>query len=352
MFRKYIAVLTAVMMLAAVSAAPASEAGTFSDFSRTEGEDERLTILNNAAESIAVSYTTEDGVTVEICQAYYEGDRMYVSYKLTGKPLYIELHEGIPEGTYAWDEERTDFAAAEKFRPVIPQRREEMKWLNGEGQRWTFDRFTSLGDGITLEDGTYADIVDGKEKYPEDGSVIGWKECRIPKESLADILTFRLTLMRFNEINFQDETTFRNWSEDLGRTYVSFRLNRNDCVRYLRGDFQAESYLAHAELAAGKVDIRGMVRLVSEKQAQGWKTWWDETTDTAGTDLILGWNLYWNGQPVFRDYDIGTLLNGDDEVIFDLQYPYLTDLGGLSLVPSYSQTGEQPDEFIPFGNAE
>ena len=303
MFRKTISVLTAMTVLAAAAISPsrASATGTFGDFSRTEGADERLSILANAAESIAVSYTNDDGVTVEICQAYYEGDRVYVSYKLTGKPMNIELHEGVPEGEYAWDEVETDFIAAEKLHPFIPQRREEMKWLNGEGQRWTFDRFASLGDGITLADGTYADIVDGKEEYPEDGSVIGWKECRIPKECLADTLTFRLTLMRYNEINFQDGTTFRSWFEDLGRTYVSFTLNRNDHVWYLRGDSTAEDYRAHAELAAGKVDIKGTVCLVSEKQAQCWRAWENGTEDVTETDLILGWNLYWNGQPVFRE---------------------------------------------------
>ena len=136
MFRK-----TMVLILAAsisvFTALPSAASGTglFSDFSRNDGADERLAVLDKTAEEVSVLQVS-DGCRVEISQAYYEGNRIYISYRAEGCPM--------------------------------------------------------IQDGLELKDGSYADIIAGEETEQEDGSIIGWKECIIPEEETGDTQTFLL----------------------------------------------------------------------------------------------------------------------------------------------------------------
>ena len=84
MYRKLSALLALIMALTVFAALPAL----------AEEED--------AAGQATVSVTTEDGITVEIGEAYFEGDRVYVSYRLSGNTSRVELHEGAPEGIDEW----------------------------------------------------------------------------------------------------------------------------------------------------------------------------------------------------------------------------------------------------------
>ena len=345
MFRKtmsclMIAVLAALML----SAAPASASGLFGELSRDEGADPRLSALDSAAEPLSVSYTTEDGVTVEICQAFCEGNRVYLSYRLTGGTVRTELHEGAPEDGIRWDEEYENFVAAEQWSSDSPELQQEIEWLDGSGQRWAESRVTFVSDGITLSDGACADITAGTEEHREDGSAAGWKECLIPEESLADTLTFQLNLRQSREVLFQDGKTLKRLYEDLGRIDVPFTLDRNGYSCRLQGS-SASGIEAAAEFAAGRADLKGTVRVVSPDQAKGW-TAWQEGEDDTGTDLIMWWNLYQNGEPVDLDGDGGCYVSEDGGVVFELQYPLLNSLEGLSLVPEYSDSGEHPEEAI------
>ena len=66
-----------------VSAASASETGLFGKMIETEYTDDRLEAIDNAAETVSISQTTGQ-TTVEISQAYYEGNRIYISYYVNG----------------------------------------------------------------------------------------------------------------------------------------------------------------------------------------------------------------------------------------------------------------------------
>ena len=128
-------ILTVTLLIVSFSAASASEGGLFSEMIETEYSDERLDRLDEIAETVSLSQT-EGGVTVEVSQAYYEGDRVYISYRAN-------------------------------------------------------DRIEEQ-DGLDLEDGSYADIIAGGSIQQEDGSVIGWKECIVPEDETADSQTFCL----------------------------------------------------------------------------------------------------------------------------------------------------------------
>ena len=118
-----------------VSVASASETGLFGKMIETEYTDDRLEAIDNAAETVSISQTTGQ-TTVEISQAYYEGNRIYISYHVNG--------------------------AAE------------------------------ILDGLELEDGSFADIIAGGEVQQDDGTVIGWRECIVPQDEITDPQTFCL----------------------------------------------------------------------------------------------------------------------------------------------------------------
>ena len=272
--------LTVALLVLSLSAAGASAAGVFGELARQEGADERLLLLENAAEEIGISCTTEDGVTVEIDQAYYEGNHVYVAYRV----------------------------------------------LNG---------MAAVQDGLELENGTYADIIAGDETELEDGSTAGWKECVIPEEEAVDVLTFRLMIMKSFE---SDEST-----------YLGFTLNRHEAELRLQGASPADSYQARAEVAMGKIDMKGYVYLHSAEQAAAWLAW-QEGEEETGADPIGGWTLYQNGEPVSADlYGAFRVEEGTDEIVFEVMFPRMEDLSGLALVPDYTQSGEKPEEAIELG---
>lgn len=134
MFRKATALILAGLLLS-LSVASASASGLFSEMTETEYSDERLAVLDEVAETISAS-RTDGSVTVEVSQAYYEGNRVFISYRANAR--------------------------------ILEQ------------------------DGLELEDGAYADIIAGGSTELDDGSVVGWKECVVPEDELASGQTFCL----------------------------------------------------------------------------------------------------------------------------------------------------------------
>ena len=277
MIRKTTALLLALLLpLTVLPAARASGEGLFGELSRTEGADERLALLEEAAEPVNASRDA-DRYRVEVCQAYYEGNRVYVSYRYQGEGVMVR-------------------------------------------------------DGLALEGNAYADIFAGEETPLEDGTVVGWKECAVPEDSAADPLTLYLV--------------FGPGEEDR----VPFTVKRHGYEHRLRGSASGEYGRAEAEVVMGKVDVRGFVRLASPKQAADW-TAWLESGDEEGADAIVSWNLWRDGAQVAADLYGASSLDSPDVLLYELMFPVLDDLHGLSLVPEYSAAGEKPEEGIPLSAA-
>lgn len=266
-------ILAVVWAMVSFPAALASEGGLFAKMIETEYADERLSRLDEIAETVSVPQN-EGGITVEVSQAYYEGNRVYISYTASA--------------------------------PIEEQ------------------------DGLELEDGSYADIIAGGSVQQEDGSIIGWKECIVPEDELANTQTFCLVY----RIAGSEE-----------KRMLKFTLKQNAYDQYLQGDSPAAAYQARTILYMGKIDLKGIVVITSPEQAASWIAW-QEGKESTGTDVIACWNLYQNGELVSADLFGESAVNGTDEVVFSVMYPYIDDLSGLTLVPEYSEAGEKMDEAI------
>ncbi len=343
MRKKIFAALTAAVLLISVSSA--SGAGLFGELARNEDEDERLAILEEVSEQVSAEVTTENGIPVRIEQGYYEGNRVFISYSIGANTDLIQLHEGAPEAGIEWEQVLENWIPGE-LPSYYPDIKKENEWLDGKGQRWLEFPTCSVLDGIDLADGDYADIIAGNETRREDGSVIGWKECVVPAGKAEETVTFLLGVSCSTAIKFQDYTTFRENFGQGNRIRIPFTLTRNDSYRMLQGTSPAKDYSATAEMMMGKVDITGTIRLISPEQAAEW-TAWQEGEESDGTDLILGWNLYKDGEMVSGDLYGASYVGEEDAVIFEVMFPYMDELSGLTIVPEYAKSGEHPDEAIP-----
>lgn len=337
-------VIAIVLIIISLSAALAAGLGIFDSLSRGGDPDERLPVLETVAEPVGTSQTTEEGVTLDISQAYYEGNRIFISYRITGPRTHIELHEGAPETEYEWWSVNENEVMADSYCSDDPEDQRMIEFLDGKGQRWARAESTYLMDGVDLDDGTYADIIGGETQVQEDGSLIGWKECLIPDDHLEDTLTFVLTMRRSCMILFQDYTTLKRASEKRsGSTEVRFTLNRNDRCTFLKGSTQRDDYTAGGTFACGQVDIRGSLVMTCPEE---WAAAYDDWEWNGVTDVIWDWYVYKRDTLVTENAVQAVSGEGSTSVEFELLIPKMDDTDGLKLVPVYRKTGAHPDEAI------
>lgn len=324
MYRKLSALLALIMALTVFAALPAL----------AEEEDDSA--------PMTFSLTTEDGITVEIGEAYYEGDRVYVSYRVTGDLVKVELHEGAPEGITEWKYTKEDVIVAEQISSDNPEEQKGFEWLDGKGQRWTELWSAGVMDGLDLEDGNYADIVDGESEYKEDGSLVGWKKCKIPPESKKDTLTFKLILSRSHTIFFQDYTTYHRIGERGEKTEICFTLKKDERVMCQTGTLHTDAYDAKAEIISGRDELRCSITLtgLDGEWVKAVDTWNSEAfTEMEMPDIITGWNLYQNDN-WFNTEDAVMYTTGEDEVTYEIVVPGKDNGNDLKLVPVYEISGE------------
>ncbi|MGN0779057.1 MAG: hypothetical protein ACI4MJ_07920 [Aristaeellaceae bacterium] len=336
-------VLLVVLVFAMASAALAAGLGLFGQLSSDHHADDRLPELEQVAQSVAVEMATDNHVTLEIGQAYYEGDRVFVSYRLTGTLTRAELHEGEPDQTgIDWDTELEGFICAEEWESDYPEIQKANAWLDGQAPHWAEMQVISIQDGLYLQDGTYLNIIGGDEVIQADGSVIGWKECVIPQEHLAAQMTFKAVLSRSNTIAWQDGTTYRASHTRGENTEIAFTLARNEHYIQLTGSHAAADYQATAVLEQGQVDLTGTITVSCPALWVTQMTSWEKD----GSDMILSWNLYQHGQLVSTKGTQSLACANENTLVYHLLYPHLGSVEGLTLVPVYAHSGEHGDEVL------
>lgn len=221
-------ILSALLMMFSLSAASASEVepGLFATLAQDELGDERLAVLDETAEQLSLSLTTEGGVAVELSQACLEDDHVFVSYRIGANTDLMVLHEGAPDGKMEWTTVLEDWIPAEIVLTGYPDVDRENAWLDGKGQRWLEAPVCAVREGLDLEDGTRLPFVAGSEMKLADGSVIGWRECVIPDETAADTMTFTLVITCESAVKFQDYSTFKGYWNRLDDAGIVFTLTR------------------------------------------------------------------------------------------------------------------------------
>ena len=340
------AILVIALVIISMTAALAAGLGLFGELAQNPRGDSRLSEVDKVADPIEREWTTDDGITIRIEQAYYEGNRVFISYRMSGDWTSTVLHEGSPDGEINWDWVEENMIVSQTMISDEPERQQAILQLDGQSQRWIESTEKGLHDGLSLADGTYLDIIGGDNIVQEDGSVIGWKECEIPDDRLEETLTFQAKLYRIHSIMFQDGTTYRQSTERGENTFFEFTLNQNTDLTRLKGSISGPNYTAMAELTAGHIDLRGKITITCpDAWIQVWKTW--ENPDHI--DMIEDWYLYVNGEVISENGVQGVGISGENQLVYEVLFDAMNDLTGISLVPVYQNQQPHMEEAITLG---
>ncbi len=337
------AILVIALVIISMAAALAAGLGLFGELAQDPRGDSRLSEVDKVADPIEREWTTEDGITIRIEQAYYEGNRVFISYRMSGDWTSTILHEGTPDSGIAWDWVEENMIVSQTMISDEPERQQAILQLDGQSQRWIEGTEKGLHDGLSLVDGTYLDIIGGDNIVQEDGSVIGWKECEIPDDRLEETLTFQARLYRIHSIMYQDGTTYRQSTPRGENTTFEFTLTQNTDLTLLKGSGSGSDYTAVAELTAGHIDLRGKITVTCpDAWIQVWNTW--ENPDQI--DMIEDWYLCVNGEVISEDGVQGVGMSGENQLEFEVMFEAMNDLTGIALVPVYQNQRPGMEEAI------
>ena len=128
-------VFAIVLMLLMMSAAVAAGLGLFGQIGEREHADARLPGLERVSESVGLSFETAEGVTVTIAQAYYDGERVFISYTVEGPFDQVELGEGKPD-VDGWDREMPGEVYGQSFGSDSASHNLMFAHLDGSAPRW------------------------------------------------------------------------------------------------------------------------------------------------------------------------------------------------------------------------
>ena len=341
------AMLLTVLM---AGAALAAGLGLFGQIGERENSDARLPALERVAESVGASFTTDDGVTITIDQAYYDGNRVFISYTKTGPFDLLSMGEGIPEnlGECDWA------LPGEKFGDSLgidgPDHQLMVAHLDGSAPRWAKRIYVSTHDGLRSGD-TDLEIIGGETYLMEDGTLVGWKECVVPEEIAAEELVVSIGTFTTATTYYQDETGLYLYYGDCpAAVWHPFTVKKDTTGgQQLVGESAGEGWTAQATLTASAIDIKGELVLSCP---QDWveieRTW----ENPKGLNYIGEWHVYMDG---VRDKDGGVewVSSGvDGQLTFGLCCKVDAAVKTIQLVPVYSKTGESMAEAITLKIAE
>lgn len=337
-------VLAVALILATAAAAVAASLGVFAQLAQAHDPDERLEDLDTLATPVQQTLTTDDGVTVTIDQAYYDGERVFISYRLTGGLISVETGLGPLENVDWFDPGGEEYEIG--VDPDDPAAAVIETLRAGKTNDWARLTQAQLHDGLRLADGAYLDIIGGETRLLPDGTVLGWKECEVPGDRAAETLACKAVLFRTVTTYQKTEKGLRAAFARTGgqtETDVPFAVRMEKGVTRLTGSAAVPGlYAARADGTLNGVDFRVMVTLECPK---AWVKAWMDWNERRDFDMIEAWALYSDGERIGTGSDRG--VTGEGNL---LTYEAIIRHGGhtenLRLVPVYADSGEHPEEGI------
>ena len=342
-------VFAMLLTLLMAGAAVAAGLGLFGQMSESGAVDARLPGLERVAADVDLTIVTEEGVTVTIGQAYYDGERVFISYTVEGPFDQLEMGEGKPE-VEAWDWELPGEVYGQSFGSESASHRLMVAHLNGSAPRWATNHYVNIHDGLQIGE-EYLDIIGGETYLTDDGRMVGWKECTVPGELAADEVTFLLGTFTTHTTWYQDETgCYLSHGEITGRAWHPFTVqcDRSGGVP-LTGEASGEGWTAVANLSVSAIDVKGEI-VVSCPQS--WveieRTW----ENPQGIDYIWEWRFYIGGEQMTDGGTEWVSSGVDGQLTVGVAGKLDALAEDMKLVPVYSRSGERMEEAIVLRVAE
>lgn len=338
-----------LLTLLMAGAAVAAGLGLFGQIGEKLGTDARLPGLDAVSEPVGLSFTTEEGVTVTIDQAYYDGTRVFISYTKTGPFDVLSLGEGKPDWLGECDWELPGEIYGEYFFSESASYPTMKAHLDGSTPRWAKTTYVNVHDGMQSGE-TELEIIGGDTYLTEDGTLVGWKECVVPEEIAADELTVAIGTFTSTTTYYQDETGLYLYHGDRDPAVWHPFMVKKDATggRKLTGGASGTEWTAEAAMNASAIDLKGEIVL---RCPQSWveieRTW----ENPEGIDYIGDWRVYIGGELMERGVE--WISSGvDGQLTFGVCCKLDDASQEMKLVPVYSRSGEHMDEAIVLSIAE
>lgn len=343
-------VFAMLLTLLMAGAALAAGLGLFGQIGERMDSDARLPGLERVSDVVGATFTTADGVTVTIDQAYYDGTRVFISYTKSGPFEALEMGEGKPENLGECDWELPGEKFGDTFFIDGPAHQAIAAHLNVDEPRWATRTYVNIHDGLQAGE-TYLDIIGGGSYLTEDGTMVGWKECVVPEEIAADELTVSLGTFTTCTTYVQDDTgLYQYYADRPAAVWHEFKVQKDASAgAALTGEASGQDWSARATLTASAIDVKGEIVL---KCPQSWveveRTW--ENPDQI--DYIRDWTFYVGGEKV-DDWAVqGINPSCDQQLVYDIGCRLDGLTQEMKLVPVYGKSGERMDEAIVLTVAE
>lgn len=334
-------ILALILVLMTTTVAVAAELGLFGQIGQQEDADVRLPALDAASSPVGKVFTTPEGVTVTIDQAYYDGTRVFVSYAVAGPHDVLETGTGKPD-LVNYDQKYDGVTFADMWYVEGPNGQALMSWLDGSEPRWAKTTSVNVHDGLQIGD-EYLDIIGGEYYYLEDGTLMSWKECVVPAELAADEVTFSIGVFTTGSAYYQTAEALYTFGVDRGETtWHDFTVKKAAPGVALTGTAQTADWTASADLTASAIDVKGTVTL---QCPESWVAAIDSWENPDQVDYIQYWALYIDGQPV-DGYNLDACIYGKEPLTFGICYKLDALSEDMKLVPEYRYAGEKVEEAI------
>ncbi len=334
-------ILALILALMTTSVAVAAELGLFGQLGQNKHADSRLPGLESVSTVMDKVFTVDNGVTVTVNQAYYDGSRIFISYKVEGPYDMLETGTGKPD-LVNYDQKYDGVTFADMWYVEGPNGQALMSWLDGSEPRWAKTTSVNVHDGLQIGE-TYLDIIGGEFYYLEDGTMMSWKECEVPTELAADEVTFSIGVFTTGSAYYQTAEALYTFGVDRGATtWHDFTVKKAEPGVALTGTAHNADWTATAELVASAIDVKGTVTL---QCPESWVTALDSWENSDKVDYIQYWALYVDGKPV-DGYNLDACIYGKEPLTFGICYKLDALPEDMKLVPEYRYTGAKPDEAI------
>lgn len=346
-------VVALIILLLAIGVAVATSLGVFGQFGNIN-EDPRLSTLEDVAET----YTDENPVkaqddkypevTFALTQGHYDGESLYVAYTLKGQLYTVDFLDPKDAEGVDWDMTPDPNYVVERswLQMLTPEDRTAMQAsLDNEGHVLMDVYQQYLGDGVTLEDGTYINPSMGDTQIMEDGSLMCYMEYEYPLPENAqnqDSLTLVYTIYRSSHLYYEDELgSYFKYDMDAEpesiKVPVTIHRNSENFTLSAQGSFADYQVSATATVSAVDIKIDSLVE-GPQSWIEAWETW--ET----GGDYLFEYALYADDTPC-RPAGFSAGIE-DGKLRFQQIFARPADYTTLTLRPIFNESGERAEDAI------
>lgn len=347
-------ILTMIFLLI-IGVAIAASLGVFGQFSNQEN-DERLESIEKASATLPLERYIIDSANgfpeseFTICQHYYDGQSLYLSYTLTDSTLPVTFLDTSEATDIIWDSSPNEYGdGVAYFDDVLSATDIEMigKKLDEEGTV-LFEAKNQAVGSATVVNGPVLQLNRMNLRKLPDGTLIGYMEFTYPLPTEAqdkDKLDLMVTLTRSSFQYYQDDTGgySRNLADQQQQIELICSILPTSTAQSYRGEIISSEYAVDIALSLSDVDIKAdIVVNASADWVKGWKDsfYRDQITD----DIIIGFNLYAND--VICNTFGSNLWTDKNMLRMSAAYKYPEKVEKLEIVPVYNLSGERRDERV------